>query len=106
MGSTSLGAAVSWGESEELVDRIGRSTNDGSTDDTASSGDDLTATTVNGIGVESHIVDVEADTADVLVAENTLLGGPLESSNDAVLDLEKVLEGMRMRSIHPKSAII
>ena len=58
----------------------------------------MTATTVNGIGVESHIVNVEADTADVLVAENTLLGGPLETSNDAVLDLEKVLHRIRMRT--------
>merc|ERR1712196_173273 len=38
---------------------------------------DLTSATVNSIGVEGHILDVEADTPHVLLAKRTLLRGPL-----------------------------
>merc|ERR1719327_118635 len=46
---------------------------------------------MDGIGVESDIVDVKADTTHVLVSEDTLLASPLESSDNAVLDLVEVL---------------
>ena len=39
----------------------------------------------------SDIEDVEADTTHVLLAENTLLGRPLEGSNARILDLVEVL---------------
>ena len=35
-------------------------------------GDDLSAAPVDGVGVQGHVVDVEADAAHVLVAEHTL----------------------------------
>ena len=35
-------------------------------------GDDLSASPVDGVGVQGHVVDVEADAAHVLVAEHTL----------------------------------
>jgi hypothetical protein len=59
--------------------------------DTTCGRDDLTATSVNGIGVESDIVDVESDATDVLFAHWAFLGGPLESANNRVLDFVEVL---------------
>ncbi len=66
-------------------------TNDAAVQTATGRGDDLTASTVNGIRVQGDIIEVEADTADVLVADGSLLGGPLESSNNRVLDLGQVL---------------
>jgi hypothetical protein len=57
----------------------------------AGGGDDLTATTVDRVGVQSNIIQVEADAAHVLVSEHTLLGGPGKTSDDRVLDLVQVL---------------
>src|SRR5690606_22366413 len=48
-------------------------------DDAAGSRDDLATAAVDGIGVEGDIVDVEAAAAHDLVAEDALLGGPLEA---------------------------
>jgi len=59
--------------------------------DTTCGRDDLTATSVNGIGVESDIVDVESNTTDVFFAHWTFLGGPLESADNRVLDFVEVL---------------
>eukprot|EP01137_Pigoraptor_chileana_P031526 Opistho-2@19439 len=61
---------------------------------TAGRGDDLAASAVNGVGVESHVHDVEAASAHVLVAEHTLLGRPLEAGNARVLDLVEVLDSL------------
>jgi hypothetical protein len=44
--------------------------------------DDLTTTSMDGIGVQGNIIDVEANSAHVLIAEGSLLGGPLEASDD------------------------
>jgi hypothetical protein len=63
-----------------------------SVDDAAGSGDDLTTTAVDGVGVEGDVVDVVLDRAHVLLAEHTLLGGPLEGGDERVLDLVKVLD--------------
>ncbi|GMT28562.1 hypothetical protein PFISCL1PPCAC_19859, partial [Pristionchus fissidentatus] len=59
--------------------------------DTASSGNDLSTSTMNGISVQSDVVNIEADSSHVLVTQHSLLGGPLESSNNGILDLIKVL---------------
>jgi len=58
---------------------------------TTSSWDDLAATSVNGIGVESDVVNVESDTTDVFFAHWTFLGGPLESADNRVLNFVEVL---------------
>jgi len=42
--------------------------------------------------VESHILDIEADTAHVLFDHNTLLCGPLEGSFHGVLDFIEILD--------------
>lgn len=62
--------------------------------DTTSSGDDLTTTTVDGISVQSHIKDVEADRAHRLLSNGTLTGGPLETRDERVLDFVEVLDGL------------
>ena len=64
---------------------------------TAGCGDNLTTTTVDGIGVKGDIVNVEADAAHVLVSKHALLCGPLETSDDRVLDLVQVLPKKKER---------
>jgi len=46
---------------------------------------------MDGISVQSHIEDVDADTTHVLLASNTLLGRPLEGSNARILDFVEIL---------------
>ena len=62
--------------------------------DSATDRDDLTTSTVNGIGVESNIEDVESDGTHVLLADGTLLGGPLEGGDTRVLDLSHELNSL------------
>lgn len=62
--------------------------------DTAGSGDDLTTTTVDGIGVEGNIEDVEADGSHGLLSDGTLTTGPLETGNNGILDFVEVLNGL------------
>lgn len=66
----------------------------GGVDDTTASGDDLTASTVDGISVQGDIEDVEADGAHVLFGEHTFLGRPLEGSDARVLDFVEVLHSL------------
>ena len=47
---------------------------------------------MDGISVKDDIVQVEANTTHVLVAEDTLLGSPLEAGHAGILDLVKVLQ--------------
>lgn len=61
---------------------------------TTSSRDDLATTTVDSIGVEGNIEDVEADRAHGLLTDRTLTGGPLEAGDDRVLDFLEVLDGL------------
>lgn len=60
-------------------------------EDTSGSGDDLTATSMDSISMEGNILDVETDSSHVLVSQDTLLGSPLESGLDGVLDFIEVL---------------
>lgn len=62
--------------------------------DTTSSGDDLTTTTVDGIGVQGHIQDVEANGTQRLLSHGTLTGSPLETRDERVLDFVEVLDGL------------
>jgi len=61
---------------------------------TSSSGHDLTTTSVDSIGVEGDIMEVESNTSHVLVGENTFFGGPLEGTFHGVLDFVKELDGL------------
>ena len=67
-------------DQEDRLDESGLGGELASIEDTSGSGHDLTATSVDSIGVEGHILDVESDTSHVFISHNTLLGGPLEGS--------------------------
>jgi len=49
-----------------------------SIEESSGGGHDLSSTSVDGVGVEFTIIDIESHSSHVFVAENTLLGGPLE----------------------------
>jgi len=65
-----------------------------SVQDTTSSWDDLSTTTVNGVSVEGNIHNVETDGTHWLLSNWTFLGGPLETRDDRVLDFVEVLDGL------------
>ncbi|KAI6769124.1 hypothetical protein HG531_010228 [Fusarium graminearum] len=66
----------------------------GGVQDTTGSGDDLTTTTVNGIGVEGNIEDVETARSHGLLSNGTLTGSPLETGDNGILDFVEVLDSL------------
>mmetsp|Transcript_57563 Transcript_57563/g.174050 ORF Transcript_57563/g.174050 Transcript_57563/m.174050 type:complete len:960 (+) Transcript_57563:128-3007(+) len=58
-------------------------------------GHDLPRAAVDGVGVEGHVHDVEADAPHVLLAQGALLGRPLERAVHVLLDLVDVLDSLR-----------
>jgi hypothetical protein len=74
--------------------KTGLSEERGSVQDTTSSGNELTTTTVNSISVEGNVHDVEADGTHGFLSNGTFLGGPLETRDDGVLDFAEVLDGL------------
>merc|ERR1719348_1437614 len=62
--------------------------------DTSGCGNDLTTTTMDGISMKCHIIQVKPDRTQVLVTQHSLLGSPLESSDARILDLVKVLDSL------------
>ena len=77
---------------EDWLDESWLSGKLGSIDDSSGSWDDLTTTSVDSVGMEGNVHNVELDTSHVLVSHDSLLGGPLESSFHGVLDFVKVLD--------------
>src|SRR4051794_18037897 len=67
-----------------LQSRLGKESS--SVQYTTSSRNDLTTTTVNSIGVEGDIHNVEADGTHWLFGDGTFLGCPLETRNNGILD--------------------
>ena len=63
----------------------------GGVGDTSGCGDDLATSSVDGVRVQRHVVDIYSDSSHLLIAQHTLVGGPLESSNNGILDLVQVL---------------
>lgn len=61
---------------------------------TTSGGDDLTSSSVDSISVEGDIKNLEANATHVLFAENSFLGGPLEGSDEGILDFVEVLNSL------------
>lgn len=55
-------------------------------EDTASSRNDLATTTMDSISVQGDIMNVKSNTTHVFVTEDTLLGSPLETGNNRILD--------------------
>lgn len=68
----------------------------GGVEHTTSSWDDLTTTTVDGIGVQGNIQDVETDRAHGLLRDRTFTGGPLETRDEGVLDFLEVLDSLSL----------
>lgn len=66
----------------------------GGEENATGSWDDLSTTSVDGISVEGNIHDVEADRAHWLLSNWTLTGSPLETGDNGILDLVKVLDGL------------
>merc|ERR1712002_63785 len=62
--------------------------------DAPGGGDDLSAAPMDGVSVEGHVLDVEADAAHVLVTQHTFFRGPLEAGDDRVLDLVEILDSL------------
>lgn len=79
---------------EDRLEKSGVGKEGSGVQDTAGGGDDLTATTVNGISVKGDIKDVEADGTHGLLGNGTLAGGPLETGDDGILDFVEVLDGL------------
>lgn len=65
-----------------------------SIDDSSASGDDLTTTSVNSVGMKGNVHNVESDTSHVLFSHDTFFGGPLEGSFARVLDFVKILDSL------------
>jgi len=66
----------------------------GGVEDTAGSGDNLSSTTVDGVGMEGDVHNVEADGTHGLLGNGTLAGGPLETRDNGILDFVEVLDGL------------
>jgi len=81
-------------DKEDGLHEAGVGEEGGGVEHTASGGDDLSTTTVDGVGVKGNIHDVEADGAHGLLGNGTLLGGPLETGHNGVLDFAEVLDGL------------
>merc|ERR1711935_419254 len=77
-----------------------------SVQDATGSWDQLSTATMDGIGVEGDIVEIETDSTHVLVAEDTFLGGPVETGLDGVLDLVKELDSLGDVNDHVGSVLV
>ena len=65
---------------EDGLNESGGSSELSSVQNSSGSRDDLTTTSVNSVGVESNVHNVESDTSHVLISQDTFFGGPLEGS--------------------------
>ena len=75
---------VFWALDLDGVDRLGGE--DGGVEDAAGGGDDLATSAVNGVGVQGVAMKIKADSAYVLVAQNSLLDSPVETGLDGILE--------------------
>jgi len=81
-------------DQEDGLEESGVGEKDRGVENTTSGRDDLTTTSVDGIGVEGNILDVEADRAHGLLGNGTFLGGPLETRDNGILDFVEVLDSL------------
>merc|ERR1711920_550959 len=63
-------------------------------------GHNLPSTTVNGIGVQSDIHNVEPNASHVLLTQWSFFCGPLESTVDVLLDFDEILHALRLVNHH------
>jgi len=57
-------------------------------------GDELSASSMDGISVEGDVVEIESDSSHIFVAEDTFLGGPVETGLDGILDFVEELDSL------------
>jgi len=57
-------------------------------------GDELSASSMDGIRVEGDVVEIESDSSHIFVAEDTFLGGPVETGLDGILDFVEELDSL------------
>ncbi|KAH3663650.1 hypothetical protein OGAPHI_005051 [Ogataea philodendri] len=67
---------------------------------------DLTSTSVDSIGVQSNIHDVESDTSQGLTNNWTLLGSPLETGVNVILDFKQVLNSLGLVNDNVRSVTV
>lgn len=79
---------------ENRLNELGLGSKLGSIEDSSGSRDDLTTTSVDSVGVEGNVHNVESNTSHVFFSHSTFFGGPLEGSFAGVLDFVKVLDGL------------
>jgi hypothetical protein len=78
-------------DQEDWFHKSGLSSELTSIEDASSGGNDLTTTSVDSIGVQGDIFNVESDATHVLVGHNTLFSGPLEGCLHRVFDFVEIL---------------
>ena len=79
---------------------------DASIEHTSSSWDKLSTTSMDGVSVKGNIVEIESDSSHVLVAEDTFLGGPVETGLDGVLDFVEELDSLGDVDDHVGSGLV
>jgi hypothetical protein len=63
-----------------------------SVEESSGGGENLTSTSVDGIGVENAILEVHSDTSHAFFGHGSFLGGPLPGRFDGVLNIGNVLD--------------
>jgi len=77
-----------------------------SVEDSSGGWDDLSSTSMDGIGMKGDIMNVESATSHVLIAHNTFSGGPLESSLNGIFDFVKELDSLSNINDHVWSVVV
>jgi len=77
-----------------------------SIEDSSGSWDDLTTTSMDGISVESDIIDINSDTSHVLIAHGSLSCGPLPGSFNGILDFVQELHTLGNINKHVWSIVV
>jgi len=67
-----------------------------SIEDSSSSGDELTTTSVNSISMKGNIHNVESNTSHVFFSHNCFFTGPLEGSFARILNFVKILNSFSL----------
>lgn len=74
--------------------------------ETSTGGDDLSSTSVDGIGMENAIHDVDTDVSHVLFAHGSFLCGPLPGAFHGILKFVHVLDTTGLLSEDVSSGVI
>ena len=81
-------------DKEDGLEETGLGEESRGVEDTPSSWDELSTTTVNGVGVEGNVHDVKSARSHWLLGDWSFSGSPLETGDDGVLDFVEILDGL------------